>query len=73
MRFPHCDSRILHAPGECAYCDHYPEWQELRVHWGIAFTGHIPDVDSGGMLCPADYSRGPESYNSWGGNRVVSP
>lgn len=38
-QFPHCDQRILHAPGECQYCDMHPEWQELRQAWGIAFTG----------------------------------
>ena len=41
-QFPHCDARILHAPGECEYCDLHPEWQELRKVWGIAFTGHLP-------------------------------
>jgi hypothetical protein len=41
-QFPHCDSRILHAPSECEYCDRHPEWQELREAWGIAFTGHPP-------------------------------
>ena len=41
-QFPHCDQRILHAPGECEHCDGHAEWQELRKAWGIAFTGHIP-------------------------------
>jgi hypothetical protein len=40
--FPHCDSAVLHAPGECEYCDGRPEWQSLREAWGIAFTGHAP-------------------------------
>jgi len=40
--FPHCDQRILHAPGECEHCDTQQEWQELRQSWGIAFTGHTP-------------------------------
>lgn len=44
-RFPHCDQRILHAPGECEYCDANPQWQELRKAWGIAFTGHTPAID----------------------------
>lgn len=38
-QFPHCDQRILHAPGECKYCDWAPEWQALRQAWGVAFTG----------------------------------
>ena len=41
-QFPHCDQRVLHAPGECKYCDLHPEWQELRKSWGIAFTGQAP-------------------------------
>lgn len=41
-RFPHCDQRVLHAPGECEFCDMNPMWQELRKAWGIAFTGHAP-------------------------------
>lgn len=69
MRFPHCDSRILHAPKECKYCDMNPEWQELREAWGIAFTGHLPDPDSGIVMCPADYNRDPDKYNAWPGNR----
>lgn len=44
-RFPHCDQRILHAPGECEFCDACPQWQQLRKAWGIAFTGHMPAVD----------------------------
>lgn len=39
---PHCDQRVLHAPGECEFCDARPEWQALRQAWGIAFTGHVP-------------------------------
>jgi hypothetical protein len=69
MRYPHCDQRILHAPGECKYCDMSPEWQELRVTWAIAFTGHPPEY--GQTACPADLAvlygeRG--DYNEWGGN-----
>lgn len=41
-QFPHCDQRILHAPGECEYCDGHPQWQAIRQAWGIAFTGHVP-------------------------------
>lgn len=43
MQFPHCDARVLHAPGECEYCDRHADWQELRQAWGIAFTGHSPN------------------------------
>lgn len=73
MKFPHCDSRILHAPGECKYCDKYPDWQTLRVTWKIAFTGHPPQL--GETMCPTDLAvlfgeRG--DYNEWGGN-VAKP
>ncbi len=25
--FPHCDSRVLHRPFVCKYCDENPQWQ----------------------------------------------
>jgi hypothetical protein len=80
-QFPHCDQRVLHAPGECEYCDRHPEWQELRDAWGIAYTGH--SYDKNGQLqktqfgviqpCPAEAGRGMESINSWGGNVPMTP
>jgi hypothetical protein len=64
QQFPHCDSRILHAPGECTYCDQYPEWQDLRKVWGINFTGKTePSLQP----CPADKARGG-SHKMWYGN-----
>lgn len=43
LTFPHCDSRVLHAPEDgCDYCNRQPEWQALRRAWGISFTGHAP-------------------------------
>jgi hypothetical protein len=79
-QFPHCDSRILHAPGECQYCDKYPGWQELRQMWHIAFTGKQPEsldeprwTTKGPVLpCPADYIRG-DKHAIWGGNRAYPP
>lgn len=81
---PHCDPRILHAPGDCWACDLYPDWQALRVKWGIAFTGHQPEVvrqtaDSQvipvnvrrELPCPADFNRPPDSpsdHRQWGPN-----
>lgn len=69
QQFPHCDQRILHAPGECEYCDAQPEWQELRKHWGVAFTGHEPKTNdhSKELPCPADFNRG-DNHKSWSGN-----
>jgi hypothetical protein len=64
-QFPHCDQRILHAPGECEYCDHRPVWQALRLAWGIAFTGYEPDGTE--LPDPATYARG-DNINKWGGN-----
>ena len=69
-RYPHCDDRILHAPGECEFCDMHPDYQEARVLAGINFTGHN-DPDK--RPCPADKARGPQSYNRWGGNIARPP
>jgi hypothetical protein len=76
-QFPHCDQRILHAPGECEYCDAHPEWQELREAWGIAFTGHPPADDewTRQLPCPADFNRPANSgadHRRWGGNKPTS-
>lgn len=60
--FPHCDDLVLHAPGECKYCDHYPDRQAERVSSGVNFTGHGPD--------PASGRRPLEIINRWPGNRV---
>lgn len=63
MRFPHCDQRVLHRPGECRYCDLHPEWQELRERWGIAFTGHSPGAIAAGDV---EGQGGARSYGiSW--------
>lgn len=68
-QFPHCDGRILHSPNECEYCDMHPEWQELRIAWGIAFTGYEPEGTE--LPCPADHARG-DSHKKWRGN-VAKP
>lgn len=76
LRPPHCDQAVLHAPGECGYCDALPEWQQLRVLWGVAFTGHEPkDAFTGHerpdwqVPCPADLRRGRGGAHAWAGNR----
>ncbi len=66
---PHCDQSVLHAPGECKYCDSYPEWQALRVVWGIAFTGHNPTESDAKIPCPSDYVRGTGGAHVWYGNQ----
>lgn len=68
-RFAHCDQAILHAPGECEYCDLYPEWQELRTAWGIAFTGHPVGENGAVVPCPADVARPNGVHQQWPGNR----
>lgn len=65
-QFLHCDSRILHAPGECQFCDRHPIWQALRLAWGIAFTGYLPKDKE--LPCPADNARG-STVHVWPGNQ----
>jgi hypothetical protein len=76
--YPHCDARILHKRGDCKYCDRYPDLQEIREIWGIAFTGHKPTETeySKQLPCPADFNRpaGSKSdHRHWGGNRSAPP
>jgi hypothetical protein len=63
---PHCDSSILHAPGECEYCDGYPEWQVYRKLARIAFTGQ--PLKEGFAPCPSTWFRTPELRDRWYGN-----
>lgn len=64
-QFPHCDSSILHAPGECEFCDEHPHWQALREGWRINFTGHH-DPDK--VPCPSEMFRTFETARLWPGN-----
>lgn len=57
---PHCDSDVLHAPGECVYCDDYPDMQMERAKTGVNFTGHGLD--------PATAKRSLSVINRWHGN-----
>lgn len=66
--FPHCDSRVLHAPGACVYCDAHPMLQLARQQWGIAYSGVQPGPAQ--LPCPADVARGREHYEAWPGNRA---
>jgi hypothetical protein len=63
--FPHCDSNVLHAPGECEYCDEYPVFQEMRLLGKVNFTGHN---DPTKLPCPATVFRPVETINKWPGN-----
>lgn len=62
---PHCDARILHAPGECVYCDELPDLQMARMWWGINFTGHH---EKDKLTCPAELSRDKKVIDRWYGN-----
>ena len=64
---PHCDPRILHKPGDCEICDHYPDLQEARVRMMINFTGEAQENYG---PCPADFLRGA-SHHEWAGNRPM--
>lgn len=67
---PHCDELVLHAPGECRYCDVYAsDLQADRVAQGINFTGHS-DPDK--AQCPAEVRRPNAIINLWGGNRPAT-
>lgn len=62
---PHCDSSILHAPGSCVHCDHYPDWQEMRVRSRINFTG---ENDPDKAPCPSLHFRPAAVRDRWYGN-----
>lgn len=66
MPMAHCDQTVLHAPGECQFCDHYPQAQALRQWWRINFTGHH-DPDK--APCPSTHFRSDETRDLWPGNR----
>ncbi len=63
--YPHCDSKVIHAPGECRFCDMHPELQERRAKSGVNFTGHY---DEGKSICPAELQRPLDIINRWPGN-----
>lgn len=67
MPMAHCDQSIMHAPGVCQYCDHYPQAQALREWWRINFTG---EHDPAKAPCPSTYFRSDETRDLWGGNKV---
>jgi hypothetical protein len=76
---PHCDPRVLHEPGECSTCDVFPQYQALRILWGVNFTGGKKgmmdeDPDNWKALpCPADFARGDLQAHNWYGNRPNRP
>jgi len=66
---PHCDQSILHAPGACGHCDHYPDFQHVRTVMRIAFSGTPEETGTGDLApCPSTWFRSPEKRDRWGGN-----
>jgi len=65
--FPHCDGLILHAPGECGYCDEYPRAQADRLRNHVSFTGASR---FGWRICPSEERRHLEKIEKWPGNRA---
>lgn len=65
IKFPHCDSNVLHGPKICTYCDEYPELQQYRTDNKINFTG---ENDPNKKQCPAEARRKLEIINRWYGN-----
>lgn len=68
-RPPHCDDLVLHAPGECEFCDKVPHLQTLRARWGINFTGKN---DPNKSQCPAEKRRSVQLIHRWPGNRPTT-
>lgn len=68
-RPPHCDERVLHAPGECVFCDAHPAVQKAREFAGVNFTGH---TDPDKAPCPSDAVRGVAGAHVWGGNHPAT-
>jgi hypothetical protein len=64
---PHCDAYVLHRPGHCEFCDHFPALQVFRVTHRIAFTGYEPKDNE--RPCPATLFRPAETIHRWHGNR----
>lgn len=68
--FPHCDSRILHSPGACVYCDKYPNRQQDRIDSNTNFSN---ESDPNKLPCPSTYLRSAEVRDRWSGNRAQPP
>lgn len=80
VTYPHCDWRVLHAPGECTICDEYAApWQQERIAANVLFTSDPRNaalidhylltgkIEGDLRPCPAQLARGA-SCQYWGGN-----
>lgn len=52
-RPPHCNQDVIHAPGECYYCDKVPELQRIRQASGTPFTPNESNGWSGNVAVKA--------------------
>ncbi len=48
-KYPHCNQDILHAPGECFYCDKYPERQYVKYVLDGEFSNNEANGWSGNV------------------------
>ena len=64
--FPHCNPEVLHAPGECYYCDQFPERQARWQAAQMAFTPNEANGWSGNVAVKAG-----EVHEHLGGRYVV--
>lgn len=55
-KYPHCSAQVLHAPGECYFCDKYPKAQAERRASGTPFTLNESNGWSGNVAVPAGRS-----------------
>lgn len=62
---PHCDQSVLHAPGTCEACDHYPDWQAYRQ---VALINFSNEDDPTKAPCPSTAFRPAEVRDRWPGN-----
>lgn len=66
---PHCDTTILHAPGKCVYCDHFPDFQHYRHFMRVAFTNSA-EAEGTKLIAPDPslWFRTAEVRDRWNGN-----
>lgn len=63
----HCDSLVVHKPGNCEICDTYAaDLQQERIDRGINFTGEHDKNKEG---CPSELRRPLDTIYKWPRNR----
>lgn len=68
---PHRDTLVLHAPGECQFCDLYPRRQRTRQRARVRFTGEPPEIYPYETApCPAEMVRPLDEIEATPGNRA---